>query len=74
MGTSAAAAQEYDLINILESAKKYLPKSPTPDQCPLCERPGIKVADLIARIDARIQDMRRTKILKQAERQKGLPY
>jgi len=63
--SSGAAAQESDLINILESAKKYLPKSSIPDQCPLCERPGIKVADLIARIDARIQDMRRTKILKQ---------
>jgi len=65
METSGAAAQESDLINILESAKKYLPKSPTPEQCPLCERSGIIVKDLIARIDVRIQDMRRTKILKQ---------
>lgn len=63
--SAGTAAQESDLIDILESAKKYLPKSPTPEQCPLCERPGIKVGDLIARIDVRIQDMRRTKILKQ---------
>lgn len=65
METSGAAAQESDLIDILVSAKKYLPKSPTPEKCPLCERPGIDVGDLISRIDARIQDMKRTKILKQ---------
>ena len=65
METSGAAAQESDLIDILESAKKYLPKSPTPEQCPLCERPGIEVGKLISRIDVRIQEMNRTKILKQ---------
>jgi len=65
METSGAAAQESDLIDILESAKRYLPKSPTPETCPLCERPGIAVGNLISRIDARIQDMKRTKILKQ---------
>jgi hypothetical protein len=65
METSGAAAQESDLIDILESAKKYLPKSPMPEQCPLCERPGIEVGKLISRIDVRIQDMNRTKILKQ---------
>lgn len=63
---SGAAAQEADLIDILEKAKKYLPKSPSPEQCPLCERPGIKIGDLLTRIDARLQDMKRTKILKQA--------
>lgn len=65
METSGAAAQESDLIDILESAKRYLPKSSTPEKCPLCERPGIDVGNLISRIDARIQDMKRTKILKQ---------
>ncbi len=58
------AAQESDLIDLLTQAQKYLPKYSHPDECPLCERPGITVAALLARITARLSAMNRTILLK----------
>lgn len=58
------AAQEAALIDLLEQAKKYLQKTTQPDTCPLCERPGIVVANLLARIAERLNAMNRTILLK----------
>ncbi|MFH1726457.1 MAG: AAA family ATPase [Elusimicrobiota bacterium] len=57
-------SQESDLIELLTAAQKYLPKSVKPEECPLCERSGITVADLLARIKARMEAMKRMVILK----------
>lgn len=58
------AAKEADLIDLLKSAQKYLPQAAGPEECPLCERPGIEVAALLKRIAARLAEMNRTALLK----------
>lgn len=58
------AAQESALIDLLKEAQKYLQKASQPDTCPLCERPGITVASLLARIAERLSAMQRTILLK----------
>jgi len=61
-----AAAKESDLIDLLKDAQKYLPHAIRPEECPLCERPGVEVASLLNRIAVRLAEMNRTALLKTA--------
>lgn len=61
-----AGAKESDLIDLLKDAQKYLPHSIRPEECPLCERPGVEVSKLIERIGVRLAEMNRTTLLKTA--------
>ncbi|MEK7383472.1 MAG: AAA family ATPase [Elusimicrobiota bacterium] len=58
-------SKESDLVELLTAAQKYLPKTTKPDECPLCERPGISLDDLLKRIGERLAAMKRMVILKQ---------
>ncbi|MEK7738347.1 MAG: ATP-binding protein, partial [Pseudomonadota bacterium] len=58
-------SKESDLVELLTAAQKYLPKTSKPDECPLCERPGISLDDLLKRIGERLAAMKRMVILKQ---------
>lgn len=58
-------SKESDLVELLTAAQKYLPKTTKPDECPLCERPGISLDELLKRIGERLAAMKRMVILKQ---------
>lgn len=64
--TLETTAKESDLIDLLKDAQKYLSHAARPEECPLCERPGIAVAALLNRIAARLAEMNRTEFLKTA--------
>lgn len=48
------AADAGEVVALLESAKAYLHKHPTPATCPLCENPD-SIADLQRRVSARLE-------------------
>ncbi|MBN2340733.1 MAG: AAA family ATPase [Deltaproteobacteria bacterium] len=52
-----------DLVDILESAKRFLMISPNPSVCPLCESPA-GVEGLQARVDSRIETLNSLKTAK----------
>ncbi|MEK7288307.1 MAG: hypothetical protein AAB091_07100, partial [Elusimicrobiota bacterium] len=58
------AGQESELVDLLTAAEIYIPKSSRQDECPLCERDGIRLADLLKRIAVRLSEMKRTILLK----------
>jgi cell division septum initiation protein DivIVA len=72
-----ASADAAEMVSILEAAKAYLERQPTPSVCPLCES-AEKVEDLAGRVSERItafatlQQARNTKTEREKARQKAI--